>query len=88
LREHTTLNSTMLTVLQRYLERVHGAGGRMLLAGIGPHAATQLRGAKTLLPDLVDEDVFVADADLRVSTETAVAEGRRWIGLTAQRVPE
>jgi sulfate permease, SulP family len=79
LREHTTLNSTLLTVLQRYLERVHSAGGRMLIAGLGPDAAAQIRGARTLLPDQADEDLFVAGDDLRVSTEAALAAGRRWI---------
>jgi sulfate permease, SulP family len=82
LREHTRLNSTTLTVFQRYLERVQAAGGRMLLAGLGPDAAAQVRGADTLLPSLADEDVFVATGDLRASTEAAVAAGKRWIGLT------
>ena len=29
-----------------------------------------------------DEDLFVADVDLRVSTEAAVAQGLRWVGTT------
>jgi hypothetical protein len=61
---------------------VHAAGGRMLLTGLAPEAPARLRGARTLLPDLADEDLFVADVDLRVSTEAAVAEGRRWVGAT------
>jgi SulP family sulfate permease len=83
LRQHVRLNSTLLVVLERYLQRVERAGGRLLLAGIGPEAASQLSAAEALLPGLRADDVFPAEADLGTSTEAAILAGQAWIAASS-----
>jgi SulP family sulfate permease len=79
LRQHVRLNSTLLVVLQRYIERVERAHGRVLLAGVNQEVAAQLLAADSLLPGLSADDIFPASPELGLSTEAAIAVGRAWI---------
>jgi SulP family sulfate permease len=79
LRQHVRLSSTLMVVLERYRDRVDRAGGHLLLAGVGPDAATQLAAAETLMPGLTAADIFPATADYGPATAAAAAAGRAWI---------
>jgi SulP family sulfate permease len=71
-------SSAMIKLLRDYAADLHGAGGRLILAGVQPDFAALL--TRTGLTDQLGHDsVLIADPVLLSSVERAVAEAETWI---------
>jgi SulP family sulfate permease len=79
LRGKSEIGSTFVTVLQRYSLALQARQGKLMLVGVDPLLRDQL--AKTGTLRLIGEDnVFVAEPQLGVALNHAVAAANAWLG--------
>jgi SulP family sulfate permease len=84
LRQQDTLSSTFIQVLERYTPQVQAAGGKVMLAGVGPKMMKQLQATDTPHELVGEENVFVATDNLTEATRAAITAAEAW--LAAQSV--
>ncbi|TLM99020.1 MAG: SulP family inorganic anion transporter, partial [Actinobacteria bacterium] len=78
MRGRTDVGSTFITMLSRYHADVERAGGRLMLAGVGPELADQLdRTGLTAL--LGPENIVTAQPILTASMEAAIRDAEAWL---------
>jgi len=78
LRGRTDVGSTFIAMLERYRQDVAAAGGRLMLAGVGPDLLGQLTRTG-LLDALGENNVFVASLVLTASLDAAILAGNEWL---------
>ena len=79
------VGSTFIQILERYAERLHANGGKLMLSGVSPHVQEQLSRTETF-EAIAESDVFMADDTLGHSTRLAAAAASKW--LTEEVVEE
>jgi sulfate permease, SulP family len=78
LRGRTDVGSTFLVLLDRYRLRLAAAGGRLMLAGVGPELHKQLERTGAL-NSIGQENVFIAKPELAASIDEAVRSAEDWL---------
>ena len=81
LRGRTDVGSTFITFLDRYRGQLVAAGGRLMLAGVGPDLMEQLTHSGCA-DALGADNVFAAQEEVMASMDDAIAEGMRWLEST------
>lgn len=79
LRGRTRVGSTLIEVLDDYVDDLAEAHGRLYLSGVAPNVARQLRESGKLDQECVVH-VFEAEAVRGEATNDAVAEASEWLG--------
>lgn len=82
LRAQEGIGSSFLTVLERYSQQLHSAGGKLMVAGVNSKVKGQLDRTETSREVLGAENVFVSTTTLGASTRDAYAAALRWLQET------
>ena len=88
LRAQEGIGSSFLTVLERYSQQLHSAGGKLMVAGVNRKVKGQLDRTETSTEVLGAENVFVSTTTLGASTRDAYAAALRWLQETAAVNPD
>ncbi len=78
LRGRDEFGSTLIAILTRYAQAIQANGGRLILTGLDENAYAQLQRTSAL-KIIGEENIFLAEAQLGMAMNKALAEAHRWL---------
>lgn len=78
-RGHHEINSTFITLLERYNQRLETSQGKLIPAGVSAHDYEQLDHTETTVDLLGEEDVFGETDILGESVLAAYQSAQDWL---------
>jgi SulP family sulfate permease len=82
LRGYDQINSTFITLIERYQDQLTAVDGKLMLAGVSEHVKEQLDRTETTQEVLGEENIFEDTQYLGQSVQAALAAANRWLAET------
>ena len=82
LRGYDQINSTFITLIERYQDQLAAVDGKLMLAGVSEHVKEQLDRTETTQEILGEENIFEDTEYLGQSVHDALYAANRWLAET------